>query len=92
MSQYYKPAKDRERPHHLELLLDLPANSVTEVSFDYELAFLKWTEYPPDANHGFYINSAVITTEIDHGLNYTHIPRSVTNIYQRSALPFLVKS
>nr|KAG5712255.1 hypothetical protein BaRGS_014605 [Batillaria attramentaria] len=35
-----------------------------KVSLQFERAFLKWTEYPPDANHGFYINSAVISFQL----------------------------
>ena len=49
------PAKDRIRPHMLEMLLTLPPNSVTELSIQFHKGFLKWTEHPPDAHHGFYI-------------------------------------
>ena len=49
------PAKDRLRPHTLEMLLTLPPNSVTELSIQFHKGFLKWTEHPPDAHHGFYI-------------------------------------
>ena len=52
---HYQPSKDRERPHLLEMLLQLPPNSVTEVTVEFERALLKWTEYTPDPNHGFYI-------------------------------------
>ncbi|PNI59887.1 PIGT isoform 46, partial [Pan troglodytes] len=36
-------------------LIQLPANSVTKVSIQFERALLKWTEYTPDPNHGFYV-------------------------------------
>lgn len=49
------PAKDRLRPYTLEMLLTLPANSVTELSIQFHKGFLRWTEHPPDAHHGFYI-------------------------------------
>ena len=49
------PAKDRLRPYTLEMLLTLPPNSVTELSLQFHKGFLKWTEHPPDAHHGFYI-------------------------------------
>ena len=58
---HYIPGRDRERSYHLELSFTLAPKSVTKVSLQFERAFLKWTEYPPDANHGFYINSAVIS-------------------------------
>ncbi|CAH3030337.1 unnamed protein product [Porites evermanni] len=65
------PAKDRLRPHTLEMLLTLPPNSVTELSIQFHKGFLKWTEHPPDAHHGFYISSAVISTKLRSPLNYT---------------------
>uniref|UniRef100_A0A8C6ZFY9 Phosphatidylinositol glycan anchor biosynthesis class T n=1 Tax=Nothoprocta perdicaria TaxID=30464 RepID=A0A8C6ZFY9_NOTPE len=51
---HYQPAQDRRRPHLLEMLIQLPANSVTKITIQFERALLKWTEYPPDPNHGFY--------------------------------------
>ncbi|XP_034029113.1 GPI transamidase component PIG-T [Thalassophryne amazonica] len=58
---HYQPSKDRVRPHLLEMLVQLPPNSVTEVSIQFERALLKWTEYTPDANHGLYVGSSVIS-------------------------------
>ncbi|XP_064467443.1 GPI transamidase component PIG-T-like [Ornithodoros turicata] len=59
---FYEPGQDRRRSHHLELTLELPPSSKTTVSFEFDRAFLKWTEYPPDANHGFYVGSAILNT------------------------------
>ncbi|KAI3357318.1 hypothetical protein L3Q82_015764 [Scortum barcoo] len=59
---HYQPSKDRVRPHLLEMLLQLPPNSVTEVTVQFERALLKWTEYTPDPNHGFYVGSSVISS------------------------------
>lgn len=58
---HYQPAVDRLRPHHLELLIQLPANSEVEIRFSFDHQFLRWTEYPPDANHGLYITPASVT-------------------------------
>ncbi|XP_062897631.1 GPI transamidase component PIG-T isoform X1 [Mobula hypostoma] len=58
---HYQPAKDRECPHLLEMLIQLPANSVTKIGIEFERALLKWTEYPPDPNHGFYVGSSVLS-------------------------------
>ncbi|NXD65485.1 PIGT transamidase, partial [Eolophus roseicapillus] len=58
---HYQPAQDRRRPHLLEMLIQLPANSVTKISIQFERALLKWTEYPPDPNHGFYVSSSVLS-------------------------------
>ncbi|XP_068608097.1 GPI transamidase component PIG-T [Brachionichthys hirsutus] len=59
---HYQPSKDRLRPHLLEMLIQLPPNSVTEVTVQFERALLKWTEYPADASHGFYVGSSVISS------------------------------
>uniref|UniRef100_A0A3Q3WKP3 Uncharacterized protein n=1 Tax=Mola mola TaxID=94237 RepID=A0A3Q3WKP3_MOLML len=59
---HYQPSKDRVRPHLLEMLVQLPPNSVTEVTMQFERALLKWTEYTPDPNHGFYVGSSVISS------------------------------
>ncbi|KAK1898058.1 GPI transamidase component PIG-T [Dissostichus eleginoides] len=59
---HYQPSKDRLRPHLLEMLVQLPPNSVTEVTVEFERALLKWTEYTPDPNHGFYVGSSVISS------------------------------
>jgi len=69
--QYYLPGKDRQRSYHLEFVLKLPASSVTRLSFEFERQLLKWTEYPPDANHGFYVGSAVISGVLPDAQNYT---------------------
>ena len=62
---HFEPGKYKTRPYHLELRIQLPARSVTTISFDVDKVFLKWTEYPPDANHGIYIGSAIIESD-DH--------------------------
>ncbi|XP_029013451.1 GPI transamidase component PIG-T [Betta splendens] len=59
---HYQPSKDRERPHLLEMLIQLPPNCVTEVTVQFERALLKWTEYTPDPNHGFYVGSSVVSS------------------------------
>lgn len=74
LSQYYSPGRSRQKPYHLELLLRLPPKSTTTVTIDFEFVFLKWQEYPPDANHGFYIGSALISANLPTGRNYTSLP------------------
>ncbi|XP_048244688.1 GPI transamidase component PIG-T-like [Haliotis cracherodii] len=68
---HYIPGKDRSRSYQFEIVFRLRANSVTTISYEFERAFLKWTEYPPDANHGFPINSAIISTVLTDASNYT---------------------
>lgn len=59
-SIYYRPALDRRRGTQLELLLSVPAASTVVLTYDFDKAILRYTEYPPDANRGFDIAPAVI--------------------------------
>lgn len=74
------PGKQRLRPFYLEILLRLPPKSITTISIDFDYVFLKWQEYPPDANHGFYIASSVITAYLPLARNYTGLPTEGTLI------------
>ncbi|XP_063903359.1 GPI transamidase component PIG-T [Zophobas morio] len=77
---HYIPGRQRERPYHLEVLVKLPARSITSLSIDFDYVFLKWQEYPPDANHGFYIGSAVVSTILPLARNYTGLPQDSSTI------------
>ncbi|KIW04242.1 uncharacterized protein PV09_04548 [Verruconis gallopava] len=57
---FYRPALDRHRGTHLELLLTIPPESTLTLTYDFEKAILRYTEYPPDANRGFDVAAAVI--------------------------------
>ncbi|OCK79990.1 GPI transamidase-like protein component Gpi16, partial [Lepidopterella palustris CBS 459.81] len=57
---YYRPAVDRRRGTHLELLLSIPPSSTLTLTYDFDKAILRYTEYPPDANRGFDVAPAVI--------------------------------
>lgn len=76
----YIPGKQRERPYHLEILLKLPPKSTTSISIDFDYVFLKWQEYPPDANHGFYLGSAVVSANLPLARNFTGVPQDGTTI------------
>jgi phosphatidylinositol glycan class T len=58
---YYRPALDRRRGTQLEIHMNIPANSTAVLTYDFEKAILRYTEYPPDANRGFDVPAAVIT-------------------------------
>lgn len=58
---YYRPALDRKRGTQLEIRMEIPADSTVVLTYDFEKAFLRYTEYPPDANRGFDVPAAVIT-------------------------------
>jgi phosphatidylinositol glycan class T len=57
---YYRPAVDRKRGTHLELRMIIPPASTLTLTYDFEKAILRYTEYPPDANRGFDVAPAVI--------------------------------
>jgi GPI-anchor transamidase subunit T len=57
---YYRPSVDRHRGTHLELLASIPPASTLTLTYDFEKAILRYTEYPPDANRGFDVAPAVI--------------------------------
>jgi len=61
LKQVLVPGVDRKRPFSMELALRLPAKSTVNVKVSFEKSILKWLEYPPDAAHGFYVGSAVIS-------------------------------
>lgn len=83
VAQRYLPGKERKSPYYLELILRLPPHSVTKVSIDMDYLFLKWQEYPPDANHGFYMGPAIITALLPIARNYTALPIDGSTITSR---------
>lgn len=57
----YTPAVDRVSTTLLEANVELPPNSSTELWMDYDKAYLRYTEYPPDAHRGFSVPSAILS-------------------------------
>jgi phosphatidylinositol glycan class T len=57
---YYRPAIDRKRGTHLELRIIIPPGATLTLTYDFEKAILRYTEYPPDANRGFDAAPAII--------------------------------
>lgn len=79
----FVPGRERQRPYQLEVALRIPPRSVTTISISFDYIFLKWQEYPPDANHGFYVGAAVITASLPVAKNYTGIPQDGSTILSR---------
>ncbi|KAJ5189486.1 Gpi16 subunit GPI transamidase component [Penicillium cf. griseofulvum] len=78
---YYRPAIDRERGTQLELALSVPAASTVTLTYDFEKAILRYTEYPPDANRGFNVAPAVIRI-VDRAHNAPIYIRSTSLLLQ----------
>lgn len=57
---HYRPSVDRHRGTQLEVRIIVPAASTVTMTYDFEKAILRYTEYPPDANRGFDVAPAVI--------------------------------
>ena len=57
---YYRPGLDRSRGSQLELHITVPPASTAILTYEFEKAILRYTEYPPDANRGRDIAPAVI--------------------------------
>jgi GPI-anchor transamidase subunit T len=76
---YYRPAIDRERGTQLELVMSIPPASTVMLTYEFEKAILRYTEYPPDANRGFNVAPAVIRL-----LNQTEANGSPKDVYIRT--------
>jgi len=59
---HYRQALDRERGTQLELQMRIPPHCTVFLTYDFEKAILRYTEYPPDANRGFDVAGAIIRT------------------------------
>ncbi|XP_055684332.1 GPI transamidase component PIG-T [Lutzomyia longipalpis] len=70
----YIPGQQRRRAYHLEVAFRLPARTTVEMSIHFDYIFLKWQEYPPDANHGHYLGSAIVAAQLPVARNYTGVP------------------
>ncbi|XP_024868411.1 GPI transamidase component PIG-T [Temnothorax curvispinosus] len=94
LAQRYLPGRERKSPYYLELILRLPPHSVTKVTIDMDYLFLKWQEYPPDANHGFYMGPAIVTALLPIARNYTALPldgSTITSSFNASRDDYLVQ-
>ena len=78
-SIHYTPAIDRQRPTSLELLISIPPASTASLTYDFEKAVLRYTEYPPDANRGFNVAPGVIRI-----LNETNNDGTRKDVYIRT--------
>ena len=76
---YYRPSIDRTRGSQLELVMTIPPSSSVMLTYDFEKAILRYTEYPPDANRGFNVAPAVIRI-----LNETKSDGSPRDVYIRT--------
>ncbi|XBW36964.1 hypothetical protein QEN19_002544 [Hanseniaspora menglaensis] len=58
--KYVSLSDIRGKPLHLEYTITVPKSSTLTIHFDVEKPLLNYEEYPPDSNHGFEIESALV--------------------------------
>ncbi|KAL7070735.1 hypothetical protein ACQ4LE_010085 [Meloidogyne hapla] len=78
----YTLARDGTRPLLIELDILLPANSKCKIEFEFEAAFLKISEFPPDANSGIHVPGAVLLISQDDSPNlciFSTFPNKTSN-------------
>ncbi|KAJ1928437.1 Subunit of the glycosylphosphatidylinositol transamidase complex-like protein [Tieghemiomyces parasiticus] len=61
IDMYLQTSLDHGRPSAMELKLVLAPQSRTTITMDFDKAFLKYTEHPPDANRGLNVGSAILS-------------------------------
>lgn len=66
--------------HKLELDVGIPPQSTVTAKFMVEKGHLKWDEYPPDANHGFYLPAARFEVNITNTEDSAK-PKVSTHVY-----------
>lgn len=59
-SASFSPSLPRIRPSRIELELRIPPASSVRLEMQYEKAFLRYEEHPPDAHRGFDVPPAII--------------------------------
>lgn len=57
----FVPSKKRGTPSELEMKIQVPPMSFITVSMDFEKAFLRIAEFPPDVSRGFDVQSAIVS-------------------------------
>ena len=96
-SCHLTPSVDRIRSSSIECFLTLPPESVVTVEYDIKKLFLRYTEYPPDANHGFHVGSAALAISLPSsfsssaGLNWSPY-NAVTDSISETAMSRLTSS
>ena len=61
---YYRPAVDRRRGTQLEIRMSVPAASTVTLTYDFDKAILRYTEYPPYARFPFIYKSPILANPI----------------------------
>lgn len=63
----HRQAHTRGRPTLIEASVFLPPKSVVRIMVDIDRAYLRYTDYPPDAMRGFDVPSGIVLTKLVEG-------------------------
>lgn len=69
----FMPGYQGDRPAYIEFILTIPAMATASISIQFEKVFLDWMQYKPDAHHGFYLGSSVVSAYFPDWINSTGI-------------------
>ncbi|KAF9524123.1 GPI transamidase component GPI16 [Crepidotus variabilis] len=81
----YMPSVPHSRPTTLQAILTLPPDTSVHITMDVTKAFLRYTEFQPDAQRGWDLPPAIITPLEDHD-NYTIPSYSEKRMYTANLL------
>ncbi|RTG89225.1 phosphatidylinositol glycan, class T [Schistosoma bovis] len=56
-----KPSLARKRMGSIELVITLPAFNQLIITYQFRKVLQRWNEFPPDANHGFFVPAATVS-------------------------------
>ncbi|CAH8443064.1 unnamed protein product [Schistosoma mattheei] len=56
-----KPSLARKRIGSIELVITLPALNQLIITYEFRKVLQRWNEFPPDANHGFFLPAATVS-------------------------------
>lgn len=67
-------SSQEKSPTLIEFSIVVPANTQTRISYAFERAFLRWTEFKADANKGVLLGSASLKVELPDSLSHLIVP------------------
>lgn len=74
----YSQAEVRHRPTVIEAGLRIPSSSIVRITLDIDKAYLRYTDYPPDAMRGLDVPSGVLLVKGQQDRKHRHDRRLYT--------------
>ncbi|KAF8566736.1 hypothetical protein P879_08567 [Paragonimus westermani] len=80
------PSLSRQRMGLMELVLSIPARHHVAISYKFRRVLQRWSEYPPDANHGYFLPAATVSYQIPRS-ELTRLQQRLPAAYRELVLP-----